>query len=123
MLSIRTQAAIAVLHDIASGTDQQSVNFILPDEEWKILFDKLDKGGLIRLLPDKEPGVFISYELSRRLPDISLLDVLEATDEPIRCTRPTPEDFYIRHGQIANKIGVLNQVARTFLSDIKIADW
>ena len=80
-------------------------------------------GRLIRRLPNKEPGILSSYELSRPLSDISLLDVLEATNEPIRCNMPTPEEFYIYHRQIANKIGVFNQVARTFLADIKIADW
>lgn len=123
MLSICTQTAIAVLHDIASGNDLQSVNFLLSDGEWKDLFDKLEQGQLIRRLPDKEPGKLSSYALWRPLPEISLLDVLQALNEPIRCNMPTPEEFYINHSQIANKVGVLNEVARTFLADIKIADW
>lgn len=123
MLSIPTQAAIAILHDISSGSDLQASNFLFSEEEWRKLLDELETGRLIRLLPDKMPGTLSSYELCRPLPEISLLDVLRATDEPIRCTVPTPESFYLRHGQIANKIGVLNQVARTFLADIKISDW
>lgn len=123
MLSIPTQAAIAILHDISSGSDLQASNFLFSEEEWRNLLDELETGRLIRLLPDKTPGTLSSYELCRPLPEISLLDVLRATDEPIRCTVPTPESFYLRHGQIANKIGVLNQVARTFLADIKISDW
>ena len=113
MLSIRTQTAIAVLQDLSFDTVLQTANFLLSEGEWKDLFDKLNK----------EPGILSSYELSRPLSDISLLDVLEATNEPIRCNMPTPEEFYIYHRQIANKIGVFNQVARTFLADIKIADW
>ena len=35
MLSICTQTAIAVLHDIASGNDLQSANFLFSEEEWK----------------------------------------------------------------------------------------
>ena len=123
MLSIRTQTAIAVLQDLSFDTVLQTANFLLSEGEWKDLFDKLEAGRLIRRLPNKEPGILSSYELSRPLSDISLLDVLEATNEPIRCNMPTPEEFYISHRQIANKIGVFNQVARTFLADIKIADW
>lgn len=123
MLSIRTQTAIAVLHVLSFDTVLQTANFLLSEGEWKDLFGKLEAGQLIRRLPNKESGILSSYELSRPLPDISLLDVLEATNEPIRCNMPTPEEFYICHRQIANKIGVFNQVARTFLADIKIADW
>ena len=113
MLSICTQTAISVLHDIALGNVMQSVNYLLSAEEWKDLFDKLDK----------EPGNLSSYALWHPLSEISLLDVLQALNEPIRCNMPTPEEFYIYHSQIANKIGIFNQVARTFLADIKIADW
>ena len=123
MLSTRTQTAIAVLHDLSSGGILQSANFLLSEGEWKDLFNELARGHLIRLLPDKKPGILFSYELCSPLSDISLLNVLEAMDEPIRCNMPTPELFYIRHSQMANKIGILNQVARTFLADIKIIDW
>lgn len=123
MLSIRTQTAIAVLHDIALGNDLQSANFLHSEEEWKELFDKLEQGQLIRLLPDRESGRLSSYALRRPLPEVSLLDVLQALNEPIRCNMPTPEEFYIQHSQIANKVGIFNEVARTFLADIKIADW
>lgn len=123
MLSIRTQTAIAVLHDIALGNDLQSANFLLSEVEWKELFDKLEQGQLIRLLPDRESGRLSSYVMRRPLPEVSLLDVLQALNEPIRCNMPTPEEFYIQHSQIANKVGIFNEVARTFLADIKIADW
>lgn len=123
MLSILTQTAIAVLHDVSSGTTLQSANFLLSGEDWKDLFALLEKGRLIRRLPGRETAVPSSYELCRPFTDISLLDVLEATNEPIRCNMPTPEAFYLLHGQIAKKIGVFNQVARTFLADIKISDW
>lgn len=116
MLSIRTQTAIAVLHDIALGNDLQSANFLLSEKEWKELFDKLEQGQLIRLLPDRESGRLSSYVMRRPLPEVSLLDVLQALNEPIRCNMPTPEE-------IANKVGIFNEVARTFLADIKIADW
>lgn len=123
MLSIRTQTAIAVLHDIASGNDLQSAGFLLSEGEWKELFDKLEQGQLVRLQPGREPGRPSSYVLRRPLPEVSLLEVLQALNEPIRCNMPTPEEFYIQHSQIANKVGIFNEVARTFLADIKIADW
>lgn len=123
MLSTRTQTAIVVLHDLFSGNALQSDTFVLSEGEWQDLFDKLEKGSIIHRLPDREPGILSSYELSCPLPEISLLDVLQALNESIRCTTPTPEEFYNYHSQMANKIGVLNQVARTFLADIKISDW
>lgn len=46
MLSICTQTAISVLHDIALGNALQSVNYLLSVEEWKDLFDKLEKAIL-----------------------------------------------------------------------------
>lgn len=48
MLSIRTQTAIAVLHDIVSGNDLQSAKFLFSEGEWKELFGKLEQGRLIR---------------------------------------------------------------------------
>lgn len=122
MLSIRTQAAIAVLHDISSGKALQSSNSLLSKEEWNTLLDELEKGSLIRLLSNREPVTLFRYELCRPLPDISLLDVLQAMDEPIHCTMPTPEEFYLRHSRIAQKVGVLNRIARIFLSEMKITD-
>ena len=43
MLSICTQTAISVLHDIALGNVMQSVNYLLSAEEWKDLFDEVTK--------------------------------------------------------------------------------
>ena len=123
MLSVCTQTAIAVLHDISSGNALQSANFLHSEGEWKGLFDKLEKGGLIRCLPYEKPVTLSSYKLCRPLPDISLPDVPEAREEPIHCTMSTPEAFYICHSRITNQIGVLNEVARALPANIKIADW
>lgn len=123
MLSIRTQAAIAVLHDISSDNDLQSATFILSEGEWKNILDKLEEGNLLRLLPDKKPGIPSSYGLCRPLPDISLLNVLKAMDEVVYYNTPIPESFYAYHRAVATKIGVLDQVARTFLEGIKMSDW
>ena len=56
MLSVytRAQIAIAVLHDLSSSKVLQPVKFLLQNEEWKDLLNKLEKVQLIRLLPNKE---------------------------------------------------------------------
>lgn len=80
MLSVytRAQIAIAVLHDLSSSKVLQPVKFLLQNEEWKDLLNKLEKVQLIRLLPNKETRILFSYEFSRPLLQISLLNVLQA---------------------------------------------
>lgn len=123
MLTVFTQTAIAVLHDISSGEYLQSANFRLSEEELNELLQKLESGGLVRRLPEVEEDILSSYELCRPLHELSLLDVIEATGEPINCKQPTPESFYTRHGKVAQKMGVANHMVRLFLNDIKLTDW
>lgn len=129
MLTVITQAAISVLHDISSGECLQSANFQLSEEELSELLHKLEAGGLVRRLPEQKECIrsskclLSSYELCRPFYDISLLDVIEATGEPVNCKRPTPESFYTRHGRIAHKMGIANHMIRLFLGDIKLSDW
>ena len=80
MLSVytRAQIAIAVLHDLSFSKVLQPVKFLLQNEEWKDLLNKLEKVQLIRLLPNKETRILFSYEFSRPLLQISLLNVLQA---------------------------------------------
>lgn len=118
-----TQTAIAVLHDISSGSIQQTSNVSLSMEEWKDLFHKLETGGLIRRLSDKEEGVLTSYELLQPFHELTVLDLLIAINEPLNCARPVTEGSYSLHRIAAQKLGVLSQVIRMFLSDIKICDW
>ena len=75
MLSVytRAQIAIAVLHDLSSSKVLQPVKFLLQ----KDLLNKLEKVKLIRLLPNKETRILFSYEFSRPLLQISLLNVLQ----------------------------------------------
>ncbi|EIK40206.1 hypothetical protein HMPREF1055_00942 [Bacteroides fragilis CL07T00C01] len=130
MLSICTQTAIAVLQDIHSRDCLRSVNFLLTEEEFNTLLCKLETSGLIRSLPDRAVTTpsnvackgLLRYQLSRPLHEFTLLDVLQALNEPINCNQPTPESYYLQHGAVASKIGVLNQVTRTFLSEIKLID-
>ena len=55
------------------------------------LLHKLETSGLVRRLPEQEEGLLSSYELCRPLHEISVLDVIEATGEPINCKCPTPD--------------------------------
>lgn len=73
MLSVytRAQIAIAVLHDLSSSKVLQPVKFLLQN------VNKLEKVQLIRLLPNKETRILFSYEFSRPLLQISLLNVLQ----------------------------------------------
>lgn len=87
------------------------------------MLGELEAGGLIRRLPDKDEIDPSSYELCCALHEMSLLDVLQATNQPIRCNQPTPATFYDRYGMVAQKIGVFNHIARKFLSEIKMSDW
>ena len=65
MLSVytRAQIAIAVLHDLSSSKVLQPVKFLLQNEEWKDLLNKLEKVQLIRLLPNKEQESFSHMNL------------------------------------------------------------
>ena len=65
MLSVytRAQIAIAVLHDLSSSKVLQPVKFLLQNEEWKDLLNKLEKVQLIRLLPNKETRIFSHMNL------------------------------------------------------------
>lgn len=123
MLTKHTQAAIALLQDIAVGNDLQSANFLLSKEDLSKLLGQLEAGGVIHRLPDKEERTLSSYKLCRPLRELSLLDVLQAIDDPIHCNQPTPETYYSLYGMAAKKIGVFNQMARMFLSEIKMTDW
>lgn len=125
MLSIhtRTQTAIAVLHDLSSSNVLQSVNYLLSEGEWKSLFDELEEGQLIRLLPQKEPGTLFSYELCRSLSEISLLDVLQAIDKSTRISMSTFKRNSTFNTQITSKINILKQIARASLEEVKISEY
>lgn len=147
MLTILTQASIAILHDIASGGGCSSAKYSLPGSELENLIKKLVDAHLIRLLhsappipalyvtddisdtsaiPDVPVGstcILSSYELCRPFCELNLLEILEATGEPIHCESPLPEWYYLHHGCAARKMGIANQMARIFLAEVKLIDW
>lgn len=72
-------------------------------------------------------NIFLSEEglskLCSPLPDINLLGILEAaTEKSNHHMMLVTEKFYIHHAKTVNKKGVLNEVVRTFLADIKVTD-
>lgn len=122
MLTLLTQESLAILHDIAVAMEEHTPKYHPDETEVAYLLDKLEKGGLIRLGKGKPKEKISSYTLTRSLGQISLLSVLEATGEHLNCNRPTSEEFYNRYGRVAQKLGVVNQLTRSFLADIKLTD-
>lgn len=123
VLTQLTQTAIAILNDITLQSDTQSANISLSSEVWKELFRKLESGGLVRRLPGKEEFVLSSYEICRSIQKLSLLELLAIIDEPLHFERQVSETSYFHHGEGAKKLGILTEVVRMFLSEIKISDW
>ena len=57
---------------------------------------------------------------SKSLSDVSLLDILEATGEHLDCNHPTTEEFHMRYGKAAQKLGIVNYITREYLKEIKL---
>ena len=123
MITLKTQAAIAVLNDIYTGEnttriDERSIS----EEDIYVLLSKLTVAGLIQLANKEKPQDIGSYIPARKSIEISLLDILEATGEHLNCNYPTTETFYLKYGNAAKKLGVVNQITRTYLKEIKLFD-
>lgn len=122
MLTLLTQQALAALHDIANHRRSRLDNYQISDADFISLLGKLERAGLICLKADEPSGKLLSYSLTRASGRISLLNVLEAIGEHLNCNHPTSEEFYMRYGAVAQKLGVINQLTRSFLEDIKLTD-
>lgn len=123
MLTLLTQTTLAILNDIScSEPSSRSLPQTLFSHSLSELLDKLEQGELITLFAGKERGQLISYQLARPLSEISLLDVLEATGEHLNCNHVASDEMYQRYGLVARKLGVINQLTRSYLSDIKVVD-
>lgn len=124
MLTPVTQITIALISDIANDgvcnrLPQDAISF----KEQSYLLSKLEARGLIRLKsPNEIPGIPSSYQLTRPYNKISLLDILEATGEHLNCNHPTTEEFYMRYGNAAKKLGVVNHMTRLYLEELKLND-
>lgn len=121
MITPMAQAAIAALNDICfTGEEHRIKEFTLSEEEKKELLAKLEVAGLIILTDPGKPQVISSYKPARKSSEISLLDILEATGEHLNCNYPTTEEFYMRYGKAAQRLGVVNHMTRMYLQEIKL---
>ncbi len=124
MLTPLTQTAISLLGDISGTSSSRLETSTCSAETLSLLLRKLVSGGLIHLKSsDSASGVVSSYKLCRPLYQITLLDVLEATGEHLNCNQPTKEELYTRFRGAANRLGVINQMTRIYLSEIKMTDF
>ncbi len=123
MITPKTQAAIAVLKRLYVGEyDTFPEAYALTGEEKRTLLSQLAAAGLILLKDEENPMDLHSYIPGKEQQEVSLLDILEATGEHLNCNRPTTEEFYIRYGKAAQKLGVVNQITRTYLREITMTD-
>lgn len=124
MLTHLTQTAIGVLYDISFGeiTSEVRPYTLCPSLSLPDLLNKLESAGIIRLIPGQKRGKPRSYRLTRPATAITLLDVLQATGEHLDCNHDTCEELYQRYGHAARKLGIINQMTRTYLTEIKLAD-
>lgn len=121
MLTQATLTCISLLRAISVNGNGYSDDSPFESESAGLI-DKLVSGGLVRLLPGRAPGSICSYELTRPLYRISLLELLEATGEHLNCNHPTREEFYGRFGKAAQKLGVVNHMTRLYLNDISLVE-
>lgn len=122
MLTLKTQKALAILHDISICDDHFTAKFKMNEEELSNYLQELEKASLIHLLsgePEKQLG---SYTLNRSLSKISLLTLLNAINEHLNCNQPLSEEFYNLHGAVAQKLGVVHQVTRSILEEISVLE-
>lgn len=124
MLTNLTQTAIGVLYDISFGeiTTEVRPYTLCPSHSLSDLLDLLESAGLIRLVAGQKRGKPRSYRLTRPATAITLLNVLEATGEHLDCNHDTCEELYQHYGYAARKLGIINQMTRTYLAEIKLAD-
>lgn len=122
MLTIQTQVAISVLHAVASSQKATPMDKLFSVNIVSELLDKLERGKIIKPLPGENKKNVGSYELARPMAEISLLDILETTGEHLNCNHPTNEEFYMRYTNAAQKLGIVNQMTRLYLENIKLND-
>lgn len=122
MLTLKTQKALAILHDISVCDDHYTSKFKMNGEEMNGYLLELEKAGLIYLLSYKPEKQISSYALRHPLSEITLLSLLNAIDEHLNCNQPLSEEFYNLHGAVAQKLGVVHQVTRSVLNQISVLE-
>ncbi len=120
MITSKTQAAIAVLNDIYAGGDIIRADACqLTEQDMDILLSKLLSAGLIKLSDKGDSRDIQVYSPAR---DFLMFpfDILEATGEHLDCNHPTTEEFHMRYGKAAQKLGIVNYITREYLKEIKL---
>ena len=123
MITPRTQTAIAVLKCIYARDYGTCIKpCTLTEKEKQALLLQLSIAKFILLKDTENPLEIQSYIPARKVVEISLLDILEATGEHLNCNRPITEQFYAQYGRAAQKLGIINQIARIYLKEITLTD-
>ncbi|KAB5257932.1 hypothetical protein F9959_18035 [Bacteroides stercoris] len=123
MITPRTQTAIAVLKCIYARDYGTCIKpCTLTEKEKQALLLQLSIAKFILLKDAENPLETQSYTPARKAVEISLLDILEATGEHLNCNRPITEQFYAQYGRAAQKLGIINQIARIYLKEITLTD-
>lgn len=123
MITPRTQTAIAVLKCIYARDYGTCIKpCTLTEKEKQALLLQLSIAKFILLKDTENPLEIQSYIPTRKAVEISLLDILEATGEHLNCNRPITEQFYVQYGRAAQKLGIINQIARIYLKEITLTD-
>ena len=121
MITSKTQAAIAELNDLYAGGEVIRADACqLTEQDMDILLSKLLSAGLIKLSDKGDSRDIQVYSPARDSSDVSLLDILEATGEHLDCNHPTTEEFHMRYGKAAQKLGIVNYITREYLKEIKL---
>lgn len=119
MLTLLTRTTLKLLNCISNrGIIEEDDYQLSSGRPITELLDQLERGGLIQHL--SEPCS--SYVLRKPFYSITLLEVLEVTSEHLDCNYEVREDFYIRYGVVAQKLGIISQLTRSYLSEIKVMD-
>ena len=123
MITPRTQTAIAVLKCIYARDYGTCIKpCTLTEKEKQALLLQPSIAKFILLKDTENPLEIQSYIPAKRAMEISLLDILEATGEHLNCNRPITEQFYAQYGRAAQKLGIINQIARIYLKEITLTD-
>lgn len=125
MITPITQTAINVLNDIADPfSPNHPEQYPIDSQELEKLLLQLESRHIIcKKSPECRPQLPDSYKLARPKSSISLLDILEATGENLNYNSPTKEELYQHFHKVAPRLGILNQITRTYLSAIKLTDF
>lgn len=125
MLSLEVIKAVSLLKDIHYGLSvaRSKREHSLSEADMRRLLEKFLSSGLVRLKPNRIAGMRLcSYELCYPLYQISLCDILVVTGGGIEFSVEDSEDIYNNYGLAGRRLGVLNQMACHYLSDIHLTD-